>query len=53
MYQEEAMIDRDCKPWLEGMDPEIKQLRKMDCWDVVPQSKATRQVVPRAIYMGM
>jgi hypothetical protein len=45
MYHE-AMADADRKLWLEGMDSEIKQLEKMDCWDVIPRSKATKRVVP-------
>jgi hypothetical protein len=45
MYHE-AMADADRKLWLQGMDSEIKQLEKMDCWDVIPRSKATKRVAP-------
>ena len=31
----EAMADGDRKSWPEGVDSEIKQLEKMDCWDVI------------------
>ena len=38
----EAMTDVDKKLWLEGMSDEIKQLEAMNCWDVIPRSKATK-----------
>jgi hypothetical protein len=41
-----AMADGDRKLWLKGMDVEMTQLEKIDCWDMIPRSEATKRVVP-------
>jgi hypothetical protein len=45
MYHE-AIVDGDRKLWLEAMDHEIKELEKMECWNVVPRAEATTRVIP-------